>query len=176
MYSRDVIEFSEFYAPGLVVASQAAAHRLMLAGEPDLVINTTNTALKPGVASCAYLHVPLEDSDRADLLGAFAHVRGEVREAFRLQQSVVVYCKLGRNRSLAMALLVLMAELGVQLGDALRAAREQRDIKLLTNEHFQRVLTAEERRVFRRADNSAKELCGAQGGSKRLRRRLRASQ
>lgn len=155
--------------PGLFVGSLAAALNIKWLEDNKIraIINVCQSKYVPP-AFTTYLHMPMEDSGDAPLASALLLAWPLFVEFMDAGpgQGVLVHCKLGRSRSVALATMLLMRHRRLSLKDAFvqvagaraRVLKETRRVPLLG---FQLQLTAFEREEFDTVANSTEDWAGA---------------
>lgn len=117
----------------------------LAANDISAVINVSDAKYVPPLG-VSYLHVPLRDEGDSQLLPAFIKAWPLFFDTVTRKKGVLVHCKLGRSRSAAILMMLLMRWLSMSLKDvydAVRAARPEVRVPLLG---FQLQLTEFERR------------------------------
>ena len=91
-------------------------------------------------ASFRYMELDAEDRAEYDISKDFQKAFGFIKDAKASGGKVLVYCRMGMNRSAAVCIAYLMAEGHGALMDTVRRVRKLREHKILTNLGFQKTL------------------------------------
>jgi hypothetical protein len=170
----DDIDADEVVA-GLFVGSLDAAldETWIRAVHISTVVNVSGSSYNPLPGIC-YLHVPMRDDNDAPLLPAFTAAWPVVFDALTRKKRVLVHCKLGRSRSAAIAMMVLMRWLSSSLREAYDAVRAARPLVRVPLLGFQLQLTQFERREFGCKSNTIEDWAGAVAADAEGARQLRS--